>query len=196
MSLNRAQLRLPARRPVLGAAAAVVTTATLLAPLPAQAAPVTGSPTPVAASTVVSRGGVATTTTATTTSLTAAQQAAVRAAAVRKRVIRTAAVLKGRPYRYGASGPSSFDCSGYTRYVFAKNGITLPRTSSSQYRAARRISKASAKPGDLVFFGSGSRVYHVGIYAGNGRMWHSPRPGKTVRKVKIWTSRWSAGRII
>jgi cell wall-associated NlpC family hydrolase len=198
MSLTRDRFRLPARRPVLGTAAAALTTAALLAPLPAQAAPVTGSPVPVQTATVASRGGLvgSATLSSTTSSLTAAQRAAARAAVVRAGVLRTAASLKGRPYRYGASGPSSFDCSGYTRYVFARNGISLPRTSSAQYRAARRISKAGAKPGDLVFFGTGSRVYHVAIYAGNGRIWHSPRPGKTVRLVKIWTSRWSAGRIV
>lgn len=179
MSLTRDLFRLPA----LGAATAALTAAGLFAPATAQAAPL---PSPAAV----------TVSTATKTGTTTATSAAVRVAMLRKGVMRTAASLKGRPYRYGAAGPWSFDCSGYTRYVFARHGISLPRTASAQYRKARRISKASAKPGDLVFFGRGSAVYHVGIYAGKGRIWHSPRPGKTVRLVKIWTSSWSAGRVV
>ncbi len=183
MSLSRDRFRLP----VLGVATAALTTAGLFAPTTVQAAPVTAAPATVSISTAA---------VTSTTSTTAVPSAAVRVALLRKSVIRTAASLKGRPYRYGATGPSAFDCSGYTRYVFARNGIKLPRTSRAQYTKARRISKASARPGDLVFFGRGSAVYHVGIYAGNGRIWHSPRPGKTVRLVKIWTSSWSAGRVV
>lgn len=195
MSLTRAHRRLPA----LTAAATALTAGALLAPASvAQAAPTV----PATGAATASLGAPVT---ASITSGTAAadaaraarvRQALLRNAALRKSLIGTAAKLKGSPYRYGATGPGAFDCSGYTRYVFARNGISLPRTSQAQYRAARRISKASARAGDLVFFGRGSSVYHVGIYAGNGKMWHSPRPGKTVRLVKIWTSAWSAGRVI
>ncbi|MBL8932215.1 MAG: C40 family peptidase [Kineosporiaceae bacterium] len=126
------------------------------------------------------------------TARTAAQTAALAKA---QAVLRTAASLKGRPYRYGASGPRAFDCSGYTKYVFSRNGIALPRTAQQQWRKARKIKKSQIRPGDLVFFG-GAHKYHVAVYAGNGMIWHAPSSGKTVRKVKIWTSRWSAGRII
>lgn len=182
MSLKRALIRTPA----LTAATAALATGAVLVPAPAQAAP-------VATTTVAS---VATQTAAAPTAAQRRAVAAQKVAVKRAGLMRTAAALKGRPYRYGATGPSAFDCSGYTRYVFAKNGISLPRTSSAQYSKARRISKASAKKGDLVFFGSGRGVYHVGVYAGNGKMWHSPRPGKSVRLIKIWTSNWSAGRVV
>ncbi|WP_167629496.1 LysM peptidoglycan-binding domain-containing protein [Listeria valentina] len=76
----------------------------------------------------------------------------------------------GKPYGWGANGPSSFDCSGYTKYVFNKVGISLPRTSGSQYAAATKITEAQAKPGDLVFFNYGSGIAHVGIYVGGGQM--------------------------
>ncbi|MEN2666279.1 LysM peptidoglycan-binding domain-containing protein [Listeria aquatica] len=76
----------------------------------------------------------------------------------------------GKPYGWGANGPSSFDCSGYTKYVFGKVGISLPRTSGSQYAAATKITEAQAKPGDLVFFNYGSGIAHVGIYVGGGQM--------------------------
>jgi cell wall-associated NlpC family hydrolase len=112
------------------------------------------------------------------------------------KVLATAAAYKGRPYRYGGSGPAGFDCSGYTGFVLRKAlGKKLPRTSSAQFRATKRISKSRVRPGDLVFFRSGGRVYHVGIYAGQGRLWHSPYSGSRVRKDKIWTSRWVAGRV-
>ena len=138
------------------------------------------------------------TTTAATADTAAAAQlaAAARATAVRNTVLTQAAALKGRPYRYGAMGPSAFDCSGYTKYVFAKAGVSLPRIAQQQLRASHRISKAAVRPGDLIFFVSGGHAYHVAIYAGNGMIWHSPRSGKTVSKVKIWTSSWVAGRVI
>lgn len=85
----------------------------------------------------------------------------------------------GTPYVYGGSSPSGFDCSGYTSYVYKQFGITLPRTSSSQYNYVAKVSRNELKPGDLVFFGSGS-VSHVGMYIGNNQFIHSPSSGKTV----------------
>ncbi|MBC2169782.1 LysM peptidoglycan-binding domain-containing protein [Listeria booriae] len=76
----------------------------------------------------------------------------------------------GKAYSWGGNGPSTFDCSGYTKYVFAKLGISIPRTSGSQYAAATKISASQAQPGDLVFFNYGSGIAHVGIYVGNGQM--------------------------
>ena len=113
------------------------------------------------------------------------------------RTMTVAARLRGTPYRYGGTTPRGFDCSGFTRYVVrAASGITLPRTAQAQRRATYRVSRASARPGDLVFFLSGSgRVYHVGVYAGHGYVWDSPRPGKRVSKRKIWTSHVSFGRV-
>ena len=80
---------------------------------------------------------------------------------------------------YGGSTPSGFDCSGYTGYVYKQFGITLPRTSSAQYNYLAKVSRSELKPGDLVFFGSGS-VSHVGMYIGNNQFIHSPSSGKTV----------------
>ncbi|MBA3926126.1 LysM peptidoglycan-binding domain-containing protein [Listeria rustica] len=76
----------------------------------------------------------------------------------------------GKPYSWGGNGPSTFDCSGYTKYVFAKLGISIPRTSGSQYAASTKISASQAQPGDLVFFDYGSGIAHVGIYIGGGQM--------------------------
>ncbi|EAG0806941.1 invasion associated endopeptidase [Listeria monocytogenes] len=76
----------------------------------------------------------------------------------------------GKAYSWGGNGPTTFDCSGYTKYVFAKAGISLPRTSGAQYASTTRISESQAKPGDLVFFDYGSGISHVSIYVGNGQM--------------------------
>ncbi|EOB2224045.1 invasion associated endopeptidase [Listeria monocytogenes] len=76
----------------------------------------------------------------------------------------------GKAYSWGGNGPTTFDCSGYTKYVFAKAGISLPRTSGAQYASTTRISESQAKSGDLVFFDYGSGISHVGIYVGNGQM--------------------------
>jgi cell wall-associated NlpC family hydrolase len=107
-----------------------------------------------------------------------------------------AGAQKGKPYVYGAAGPRAFDCSGLIYYVYQKRlDVSLPRTANAQRLQAVRISKANIQPGDLIFFMSGGRAYHVGIYAGGGKVWHSPRPGQRVQLSKIWTSRWQPGRL-
>jgi len=114
----------------------------------------------------------------------------------RAKVLREAAKLKGSPYRYGGTSPRGFDCSGYTGYVYKKAGKKLPRTARAQYSATKHISRSAAKPGDLVFFKSGGGgVYHVGIYAGKGLLWHASKPGRPVAKAKIWTSSVAFGHI-
>jgi cell wall-associated NlpC family hydrolase len=99
-------------------------------------------------------------------------------------------MLDYRPAR-GQGVPGSrtaaFDCSGLTGYAYAKVHLSLPRTADQQYQTARRIAKASARPGDLVFWRSGGHVYHVGIYAGQGRVWHAPKPGSRVKPARIWS---------
>lgn len=100
-----------------------------------------------------------------------------------KQIVDLAHKQLGKPYVWGAEGPSSFDCSGLTSYVY-KNaaGVKLPRTSKSQGTVGRYVSKANLKPGDLVFFASnGKTINHVGIYIGNSKMIHSPKPGQNVR---------------
>ncbi|MGW8376548.1 NlpC/P60 family protein [Streptomyces sp. ODS28] len=86
----------------------------------------------------------------------------------------------GSPYVWGATGPSSFDCSGLTSWAYNQAGVSLPRTSQAQANVGTRISSESQlKPGDLVFFNSD--LSHVGFYAGNGQMLHAPKPGASVR---------------
>jgi cell wall-associated NlpC family hydrolase len=113
----------------------------------------------------------------------------------RDRVLHIAASKAGTPYRYGASGPRAFDCSGYTRWVFRKIGRHLPHNSAAQSRSVRHVSAKNRQRGDLVFFKSGGHVYHVGIYAGKHRVWHAPRPGQSVHRAKIWTRSVSYGRV-
>ncbi|MEU9729997.1 NlpC/P60 family protein [Streptomyces sp. NPDC048002] len=90
----------------------------------------------------------------------------------------------GSPYVYGASGPSSFDCSGLTSWAFAQAGVGIPRTSQAQASYGTRIySQSDLKVGDLViFYGD---LHHVGFYAGNGQVLHAPRSGTVVRYESI-----------
>ena len=110
-------------------------------------------------------------------------------------VLRIAAKQKGKPYRYGARGPGSFDCSGFVGYVYSKAGVNLPRTSGAIRAKARRISAAQARPGDLVFVQRHGRVSHVAIYAGHGRWWEASNSSRPVGKNKAWTRSVSYGRV-
>ena len=111
-------------------------------------------------------------------------------------VLNLAAKQLGKPYVWGAQGPSSFDCSGLTYYVY-KNaaGVTLPIVSSDQSRYGTTVSKSNLKAGDLVFFDtSGSNngaVSHVGIYVGNGEMIHASSSKEKIVQVSIETSYWN-----
>jgi len=125
----------------------------------------------------------------------AAPAQAVVSATTASRALAYARSRNGAPYRYGAVGPTRFDCSGLTKWSYARVGKTLPRTTTQQYRATIRVSKASRRPGDLVFFKSGSNIYHVGIYAGSNRVWHAPHTGDHVRLAVIWTSAVAYGRV-
>ena len=100
----------------------------------------------------------------------------------------------GCPYVWGAEGPNSFDCSGFTSYVFRNAaGVSIPRTSSAQSGYGQTVSKSNLQPGDLVFFNtSGKGVSHVGIYVGGGSMIHAPSSGKTVSVTSINSSYYSA----
>ncbi|GAB3178500.1 C40 family peptidase [Streptomyces incanus] len=86
----------------------------------------------------------------------------------------------GSPYVYGATGPSSYDCSGLTSWAYAQAGVSIPRTSESQTGAGAKIySTSQLQVGDLVFFFND--LHHVGLYAGNGQIIHAPRSGTVVR---------------
>ncbi len=87
-------------------------------------------------------------------------------------IVNTGKQYLGVPYVYGGTTPAGFDCSGFTRYVYAKHGISLPRTSRAQRAAVKYTS--NPQPGDLVFFNvGGGAITHVAIYAGNGMLVHA-----------------------
>ncbi|MEU0133246.1 C40 family peptidase [Streptomyces sp. NPDC006296] len=111
------------------------------------------------------------------------------------KALNVAASKKGAPYRWGATGPHRFDCSGLTLYSFGKAGKKLPRTAQQQYNTTRHISRSQRQRGDLVFFHAGRGVYHVGIYAGSGKIWHSPKAGAVVRLERIWSGSVWYGRV-
>ncbi len=102
-----------------------------------------------------------------------------------------AARYVGTPYRYGGTTPSGFDCSGFTAYVFGQVGINLSRTSGSQAASAVEIPQSQALPGDLVY-----KPGHIGIYAGDGMLYDSPRSGSTVSKRAIWSSDFGYYRVL
>jgi len=98
------------------------------------------------------------------------------------KIVTTAKKYVGKPYRSGANGPSAFDCSGFTKYVFKKAGVKkLPRTSSAQRHVGRTVSRKNAKPGDIIWSPG-----HVAIYLGGNKMIDAPRPGKTIQVRSIW----------
>lgn len=85
----------------------------------------------------------------------------------------------GRPYIWGANGPSGFDCSGLIQWSYAQAGVSLPRTSQGQRYAGRQVPLSEAQPGDVVTYRSDAS--HVGMYMGNGQVIHAPYPGAPVR---------------
>lgn len=86
----------------------------------------------------------------------------------------------GRPYRWGGDTPRGFDCSGLVQYSYAQVGINVPRTTREQRRAMRRVDIAAAKPGDLLFFKTSRKGWHVALYLGHGEFVHAPSTGKVV----------------
>ncbi|WP_101829544.1 C40 family peptidase [Frankia canadensis] len=117
------------------------------------------------------------------------------ATSIGEKAVYLASLQAGKPYVWGATGPSSFDCSGLVQYIYRQLGKTLPRTTDQQYAATTRIAQGSEQPGDLIFFGAPGGIYHEGIYAGGGKMWVAPKSGDVVKLEKIWTSSYSVGRV-
>lgn len=100
----------------------------------------------------------------------------------RKAVVKEALTHRGVPYVYGGTTPSGFDCSGFTRWVFDEAlGRSLPRTAAEQSALGASVSLDALVPGDLLFWGSGSDVYHVGIYVGDGEYIHASTGSGEVR---------------
>ena len=121
-----------------------------------------------------------TSTTSTTSSASAA------------RLIGTAEEYIGVPYRWGGTSPSTgFDCSGFTQFVFAKQGVRLPRTAHEQAQVGMKLATdwSAVAPGDLVMFEENGRIGHVAIYAGHNRIIHSSSSGSGVRYDDLGTRR-------
>lgn len=107
-----------------------------------------------------------------------------------------AAAASGAYYAHGGAGPNGFDCSGFTQFVFAQVGISLPHQSSAQRAVARSVSDPA--PGDLVFVynGGGGSIGHVAIYAGNGYWWEASNPSTGVGLHRAWSTSVSYGRVL
>lgn len=100
----------------------------------------------------------------------------------------------GTRYRLGAATPgTAFDCSGLVQWVMANFDVVMPRTSREQARLGIEIPKDPSQllPGDLLYFGRGSVVDHIGIYVGDGRYVHAARPGKGVVEARLPTGAWA-----
>jgi len=95
----------------------------------------------------------------------------------------------GKPYVWGAAGPSAYDCSGLTMAAFKQAGVSLPRNSAAQYGVGTKVPVSELKAGDLIFYsnnGAQSGIYHVAFYAGNNMRVHAPSPGKSVEEVPMY----------
>lgn len=111
-------------------------------------------------------------------------------------IINTAKSFLGTPYLWGGTSPSGFDCSGFTQYVLAQNGKSIPRTSQEQFASGQAVDKSNLQAGDLVFYGNGEAT-HVGIYEGNNKIIHSPHTGDVVKESDFstyWTSAYLGAR--
>lgn len=95
--------------------------------------------------------------------------------AARQQIVNNAKMLLGTPYVWGGSTPKGFDCSGFVQYVMNLSGISLPRTTTEQYKVGTYVVKSDLQPGDLVFLQNTYRagISHVGIYIGDGKMIHA-----------------------
>jgi len=100
----------------------------------------------------------------------------------------------GVPYqRGGNSAERGFDCSGFVKAIYEQTiGLVLPRSAAPQAAATQTIDKSELRPGDLVFFNTMRRAFsHVGIYVGNGKFIHSPKPGAEVRVEDMGLAYWT-----
>ena len=119
-----------------------------------------------------------------------AEAARAEVSDMREQILAVARKQLGDPYRAGGAGPHSFDCGGFTQFVFKRAlGIDIARTSWGQYEQVERVKTKDALPGDLVFFFEGG-AHHVGIYLGNGTMIDAPQPGESVSVNPISGSWW------
>jgi cell wall-associated NlpC family hydrolase len=129
----------------------------------------------------------------------AAQRKKAREIKRGKKVIKIAKRFRGTPYRWGASGPGAFDCSGFTSYVARKAaGVSLPHFTVAQRRHGKvdRVKPKNRQKGDLVFFHRRGTIPHVALYAGKGKMWDAPRTGYRVNKRPLHSGKKSYGRFV
>ena len=111
--------------------------------------------------------------------------------------VSVAAAQKGKPYRYGAAGPSAFDCSGLVQWAYAKAGVQIPRVTDQQFIADNGVPvrKAELRPGDLVFFREpGGYIHHVGMSLGGSKFIHAPHTGDVVKISSL--SGWYASTFV
>jgi cell wall-associated NlpC family hydrolase len=134
-------------------------------------------------------------TKATSTSAAAAdddEPAAATGGSKGARALAYARAQLGDPYRFAAAGPDAFDCSGLTSAAWKSVGVSLPRSSRSQFSAGSTVSQSNLQPGDLVFFYS--PISHVALYAGNGQIIHSPNPRKRVEYASLSSMPWAGAK--
>nr|WP_233567909.1 C40 family peptidase [Cohnella faecalis] len=127
----------------------------------------------------------------------APSHAAAATASQASGIIQTGKQYLGVPYKFGAKtgNTSRFDCSSFTQYVFARNGIHLPRSSKQQSKVGTYVPRNQLRPGDLVFFYS--PIHHVAIYLGNGKLLHTfGKPGVTITDLNSgwWSSHYTTAR--
>ncbi|MDG0809139.1 C40 family peptidase [Cohnella rhizosphaerae] len=134
-----------------------------------------------------------------TAGLSARTSTAAAATPASKEVIASGTKYLGVPYRFGAPTniTYAFDCSSFTQYIFKSNGVKLPRTSITQAKIGKKVTKGYLSTGDLIFYNtSGKGISHVGIYAGNGKMLHSSSKGVALSSINTsyWKSKYVTAR--
>jgi len=106
----------------------------------------------------------------------------------------------GKPYVWGAEGPKSFDCSGFTKYVYNAFGVNLPHYTGAQIGEGSSVARDNLKQGDLIFFNTDGPVSHVGIYVGDGEFIHASSGSRKVTVSNLgqsyYTSRYAGARRI
>lgn len=161
---------MPTHLPALAARAAVVATTTAAAALLTVLPATTVAATPAAPAPVSAPAAAPVALPVTPVAAVAPAPSAVPTATTTS-AMNNALGKVGAPYRYGAAGPTAFDCSGLVNWAFGGAGVALPRTSRAQSAVGTPVAKADLRPGDLVFFYR--PVSHVGIYIGDGKIVHA-----------------------
>ncbi|MFI0940223.1 C40 family peptidase [Streptomyces sp. NPDC021020] len=172
---------LAAAREHAATTAAAAASARHKAAVAAKAAKARATATALAASRSAKRAKLtATPAAASSSSASSSSSAAAPSASKVDKLIAFLKAQIGKPYVYGATGPSSYDCSGLTQTAYATVGISLPRTSQEQSTVGTPVSMSSLRAGDLVFWGGEGSAYHVGVYIGDGQYLDAANPSSPV----------------